>query len=210
MKTGNREAIGVLAILALTISLFYGCASTIKDAHEVDASREAIIIGRVPADRAHLYLLQGWFLYEEEAGEVGELFPDLLGLSGAATKTGYFFKAIPPGDYTIKKFGRKGAPGAKTRGSADVLSFTAEEGTLLDLGAFVKVTDARKGATFMWPSKQFIGYVWYHFEQKRDRTVLERFKKGYPELFESYKDKIITIGKEGDYYDEDKENEVVR
>jgi len=177
-----------LYILFLLLSLT-GCAGNIKNIPTEISSTDSIIVGNIET----VPILWEFSLYEVKSKTEDQI--DIAGKGYGLTKAGklqnrgYLFKIARPGSYILRLQKRSN----NKNDHDDILRFEAPQGKLVYFGT-VRIVIDKIAAPFPHgkPGKGSVVFK-YHYERIEEDETLKYFAEQYPQIFASYKDKLIRI-----------------
>jgi len=174
-----------------------GCYTLLEDvSKDMKPESNSIIVGRVNY-KSGPFSLHEFSLAGRDGGESGHLFTKWLGVASEETKEGYFFKMVKPGTYDLYMdlspfhLDVPGVHPAFTTNAA-MMRFKVPRGTLISLGTIYPVTNlyvtGYHGLGAVASSDQAVKFDFTHNEN--DEDALRLFQKLYPEIYQTFKDKI--------------------
>jgi hypothetical protein len=168
-----------------------GCTRNIRNISTDISPTESIVVGHIETVPA----LWEFSLYEEESKTEDKI--DIAGEGFGLTKTsklqnqGYIFKIVRPGIYILRLQKRTG----DRYDQDNILRFEVPEGKLVYFGTMkividnVSVPSLRK---YRMPNETSMMFK-YHYAGIDEDETLKHFANQYPQVYSSYKDKIIRI-----------------
>jgi hypothetical protein len=177
--------------ILLILFFFPGCVGNIRNVSTDISPTESIIVGHIET----IPVLWEFSLYEEKSKMEDQI--DIAGKGYGLTKAnkaqnqGYIFKIVRPGIYVFRLNRKIGGRYEQE----NILRFEVPEGKLVYLGTIKIVID-----NVLVPSLR--GYSTannapimfkYHFVGIVEDETLKLFEDQYPQIYSSYKDKIIRL-----------------
>jgi hypothetical protein len=182
-----------LFYLYILVSLFFalGCARNIKNISADISPADSVIVGRIET----VPVLWEFNLYEEKSNTEDQvsIAGKGYGLSEASKlqNQGYLFKIAGPGIYILRLQKRL----KDNYEYDDILRFEVPKGNLVYFGTIRVVID-HVAAPYSREDRKSgntsIAFK-YHYERIDEDGTLKHFEALYPEIYSSYKDKIIWI-----------------
>ena len=178
-------------IILLIIFFLPGCARNIRNVSSTISPTESIVVGRIET----VPVFWEFSLYEENS-RIGDTI-DIEGEGFGLTKEsklqnqGYIFKIVRPGIYVLRLQRR-----IEDRYAQDnILRFEVPEGKLVYFGTIKIVID---NVAVPFPPRYKMPNVTsmmfkYHYAGIAEDETLKLFADRYPQVYSSYKDKIIRI-----------------
>ena len=189
---GCRKKMKRLFFIILLILFFLpGCAKNIRNVSTDISPTESIFVGHIET----VPVLWEFSLYEENSKTEDQL--DIAGEgygltnAGKLQNRGYIFKIIRPGNYVLRLQKRIGG----RNNHDDILRFTVPEGKLVYLGTIKIVIENVSVPSFprnRMPNENSMMFKYRYAGIDEDET-LKYFADQYPQVYSSYKDKIIRI-----------------
>jgi hypothetical protein len=181
-----------LFFIILVILFFLpGCTKNIRNVSTDISPTESIIVGHIET----VPVLWEFSLYEEESKTEDQI--DIAGegfgltRAGKLQNRGYIFKIVRPGIYVLRLQKRIGG-----RNNHDnILRFAVPEGKLVYLGTIKIVIENVSAPSFPRygkPNETSMMYKYRYAGINEDET-LKYFADQYPQVYSSYKDKIMRI-----------------
>jgi hypothetical protein len=189
----NYKLMKRLFYLYILFILFFlpGCTNNIKNISTDISSTESIIIGHIET----IPVLWEFSMYEEKSKTKDKI--DIAGKGYGLSKAsklqnqGYLFKIASPGIYILRLEKRL----KDKNGHDNILRFGVPEGKLIYFGTIRVVIDqavAPFSQGYGKLEKTPIAFK-YHYQRIDEDDTLKHFADQYPQLYSSYKDKIIRI-----------------
>jgi hypothetical protein len=178
-------------IILLILFFLPGCTRNIRNVTTDISPNESILVGHIETVSA----LWEFILYDENSKTEDriDIGGEGYGLTGATKlqNQGYIFKIIRPGIYILRLQKRVGEGYEQD----SILRLEAPEGKLVYFGTIKIVIDKvavpslpRSGM----PNKTTMRFS-YHYTGIDEDETLQLFADQYPQVYSSYKDKIIRI-----------------
>jgi hypothetical protein len=177
-----------LFFIVLLIVLFLaGCTRSIRNVSTDIKPTESIFVGHIET----VPLLWEFSLYEEQSKTEDQI--DIAGEGFGLTKAsklqnqGYIFKIVRPGIYVLRL--------KKRIGEDSILRVEVPEGKLVYFGTIKIVIDTVSVPSlqrYRMPNEPSMMFK-YHYAGINEDETLKHFADQYPEVYSSYKDKIIRI-----------------
>jgi hypothetical protein len=181
-----------LFFIILLILLFLpGCTRNIRNVSTDISPTESIFVGHIET----VPVLWEFSLYEENSKIEDQI--DIAGEGFGLTKAsklqnqGYIFKIVRPGIYILRLQKRTGG----RYDQDNILRFEVPEGKLVYFGTIKIVIDNVSVPSlqrYRMPNETSMMFK-YHYAGIDEDETLKHFADQYPEVYSSYKDKIIRI-----------------
>ena len=174
-------------IILLILFFLPGCTKNIRNVSADIKQTESIFVGRIET----VPILWEFSLYEEESKTEDRI--DIAGEGFGLTKAsklqnqGYIFKIVRPGIYVLRL--------KKRVGEDSILRVEVPEGKLVYFGTIKIVIDTVSVPSlqrYRMPNEASMKFK-YHYAGINEDETLKHFADQYPQLYSSYKDKIIRI-----------------
>jgi hypothetical protein len=178
-------------IILLVLFFLPGCTKNIRNVSTDISPTESIFVGHIET----VPVLWEFSLYEEKSKTEDQL--DIAGEGYGLTKAGrlqnrgYIFKIVHPGTYVLRL--QKRIWGRNTHDN--ILRFAVPEGKLVYLGT-IKIVIENVSVPSLprnrMPNENSMMFKYRYAGIDEDET-LKHFADQYPQVYSSYKDKIIRI-----------------
>lgn len=181
----------LFAIIPLILFFFSGCIGNIRNVSPDISPTESIIVGHIET----VPVLWEFNLYEERSKTEDQI--DIAGEGYGLSKAskmqnqGYIFKIVRPGIYILRR--NKNIGGRYEQ--ENILRFEVPEGKLVYFGTIKIVIDnvsVPSLPTYRMPNTTPMMLKYHYLGIVEDET-LKLFEDQYPQIYLSYKDKIMRI-----------------
>ncbi|MGO9138442.1 MAG: hypothetical protein ACLP9S_17645 [Syntrophales bacterium] len=174
-------------IVLLILFFLPGCTRNIRNVSTDIKPTESVFVGHIET----VPVLWEFSLYEEQSKTEDQI--DIAGEGFGLTKAsklqnqGYIFKIVRPGIYVLRL--------KKRIGEDSILRVEVPEGKLVYFGTIKIVIDTVSVPSlqrYRMPNEPSMMFK-YHYAGINEDETLKHFADQYPEVYSSYKDKIIRI-----------------